>query len=321
MLKKALKYRIVLTELYNHENYQLNPEPLDESMWTMARDLYDILKPIKDATQCFSLVYEPNVHLVILKCVQIVIAFSKAEQDEIGLVELVVEMKKTWLKYFEHFPLIYGIAVILDPSIKKLGLTGMLEFYYETLNISFDVSSYVDVCVNTLRELCVIYSRQSGKSTTGSQLDSSLPNKGQRFDNTWNSILFRSRRSATTTSPETKDLDDYLSYGVEIVDDKFNIVGWWCDHAPQFPTLSLVARECLVVPASTIASESAFSAGGRVLDEKRARLAPETIRMCVCKNDWDMAELRLQGSESPPSNPKDDPMLIFDVEDLTESDA
>ena len=119
------------------------------------------------------------------------------------------------------------------------------------------------------------------------------PNKGRRFDNEWNSILFRSRMSSFSSSPETKDLDDYLSYGVENIDADYNILLWWSSHSAQFPTLSLVAREYLVVPASTIASESAFSAGRRVLDEKRASLAPDTIRMCVCKKDWDMAEIRL----------------------------
>ncbi|KAH9615632.1 hypothetical protein KSS87_014414 [Heliosperma pusillum] len=57
------------------------------------------------------------------------------------------------------------------------------------------------------------------------------------------------------------------------------------------------ARDVLVVPASTVASESAFSAGGRVLDDKRSRLAPPTVNMCVCKRDWDLAKIRRQGAK------------------------
>ena len=57
------------------------------------------------------------------------------------------------------------------------------------------------------------------------------------------------------------------------------------------------------------------------MDEKRARLAPETLRMCVCKKDWDMAVIRMQGSESPDTDPANDPMTIFDEDNLTESDA
>ncbi|KAH9624399.1 hypothetical protein KSS87_017954 [Heliosperma pusillum] len=37
--------------------------------------------------------------------------------------------------------------------------------------------------------------------------------------------------------------------------------------------------------------------GGRVLDDKRSRLAPPTVKMCVCKRDWDLAKIRRQGAK------------------------
>ncbi|XP_019155955.1 PREDICTED: 1-aminocyclopropane-1-carboxylate synthase 11-like [Ipomoea nil] len=43
-----------------------------------------------------------------------------------------------------------------------------------------------------------------------------------------------------------------------------------------------------------VASESAFSAGKRVLDDKRSSLAPDSIKICVMKKDWDAAEERTQ---------------------------
>nr|GMD87783.1 zinc finger BED domain-containing protein RICESLEEPER 4-like [Ipomoea batatas] len=43
-----------------------------------------------------------------------------------------------------------------------------------------------------------------------------------------------------------------------------------------------------------VASESAFSAGKRVLDYKRSSLAPDSIKICVMKKDWDAAEERTQ---------------------------
>nr|GMC92096.1 putative AC transposase [Ipomoea batatas] len=43
-----------------------------------------------------------------------------------------------------------------------------------------------------------------------------------------------------------------------------------------------------------VASESAFSAGKRVLDDKRSSLAPDSIKICVMKKDWDTAEERTQ---------------------------
>jgi hypothetical protein len=50
-----------------------------------------------------------------------------------------------------------------------------------------------------------------------------------------------------------------------------------------------MARDILVVPITTVASESSFSAGGRVIDPHRASLSTETVQMLLCGSDWVMA--------------------------------
>ncbi|KAL2892624.1 putative AC transposase, partial [Bienertia sinuspersici] len=64
---------------------------------------------------------------------------------------------------------------------------------------------------------------------------------------------------------------------------------WWKNHFAKFPVLARIAKDILTIPTSTIPSESAFSAGRRVLDEKRSCLDSQSIEMCVCKKDWDQA--------------------------------
>ena len=46
-----------------------------------------------------------------------------------------------------------------------------------------------------------------------------------------------------------------------------NLLTWWKEHVRAFPVLSIIARDLLTPPASTVASESACI-GGRVLEEK-----------------------------------------------------
>ena len=50
--------------------------------------------------------------------------------------------------------------------------------------------------------------------------------------------------------------------------------------------LSKLARDVLVVPVSTIASESAFSTGGHILDPFRSSLSPLMVQNLVCAQDW-----------------------------------
>ena len=47
-----------------------------------------------------------------------------------------------------------------------------------------------------------------------------------------------------------------------------------------------MARDFLAVPVSTVASESAFSAAGRLTDHLRSSMNAETIEALVCTKDW-----------------------------------
>ncbi|XP_019190318.1 PREDICTED: zinc finger BED domain-containing protein RICESLEEPER 2-like [Ipomoea nil] len=54
------------------------------------------------------------------------------------------------------------------------------------------------------------------------------------------------------------------------------------DYAASTP----IARDVLAIPISTVASESAFSTSGRVLDPFRSSLTPKIVEALVCTQDW-----------------------------------
>ena len=67
---------------------------------------------------------------------------------------------------------------------------------------------------------------------------------------------------------------------------ELDILNWWKVNSSRFPILSNIAREVLAIPVSTVASESTFSTGGRVLDPYRSSLTPKMVEALVCTQDW-----------------------------------
>ena len=67
---------------------------------------------------------------------------------------------------------------------------------------------------------------------------------------------------------------------------KFEILGWWKANLNRYQVLSKLARDVLVVTVSTVASKSAFSTEGRILDPFRSSLSPLMVQNLVCAQDW-----------------------------------
>ncbi|KAG8650730.1 hypothetical protein MANES_07G068232v8 [Manihot esculenta] len=61
-------------------------------------------------------------------------------------------------------------------------------------------------------------------------------------------------------------------------DSNFDALEWWKMNNMKFRILSKMARDILSIPITTVASKSAFSAGGRIIDPHRASLGVETVQ-------------------------------------------
>ena len=66
---------------------------------------------------------------------------------------------------------------------------------------------------------------------------------------------------------------------------KLDILNFWRGNEVRFPELSMMARDVLSIPVSSVASESAFSVGGRVLDQYRSSLKLDVVEAIVCSRD------------------------------------
>ena len=77
-------------------------------------------------------------------------------------------------------------------------------------------------------------------------------------------------------------VERYLADCVEEDSPNFCILNWWKVNSSKYRLLSKVAHDVLVIPLSTVASESVFSTGGHVLDPFRSFLMPNTVEMLIC---------------------------------------
>ena len=91
------------------------------------------------------------------------------------------------------------------------------------------------------------------------------------------------------------ELTNYLdSDTVSRFDDSFSIINWWHEHKLTYHVLSILTRDVLTVPVSTVSSESAFSTTGRIIEERRRRLSSEMVEILTCTKDWQAARLQQQ---------------------------
>ncbi|RZC74091.1 hypothetical protein C5167_049569 [Papaver somniferum] len=92
----------------------------------------------------------------------------------------------------------------------------------------------------------------------------------------------------------------------------FDILTWWKNNAARFDILSLIARDILVIPVSSVASESAFSTGKRILGHFGSSLRPRTVEALILLQNWlrtpiDMDPSTLEAEE------KEDDVLESDL--------
>lgn len=97
---------------------------------------------------------------------------------------------------------------------------------------------------------------------------------------------FERFESSHGISSSKSQLDIYLEETLTPRDEKLDILEYWKSNRSKWPELSLMARDILSIPITTVASESAFSIGGRVLDPFRSSILPKNVEALICARDW-----------------------------------
>ena len=315
MLKHLFPHKSPFTTFIQAQYPRDEGEPLllTEDHWMMAQKVLSFLELFYDATVTLSGVYYPTSPLMIHYLVKISLHLKNYAND-VHIRSVVQPMIDKYNKYWRDIPLLYSFAFILDPRAKMKGFTRVLRRLGNLT--STDYSAYL---VGTRARLADVYNKYdekygavrlrrtdppvlSGKSRSawdeiydddgpvlGGVILPGNPNMSR--DTSATSLLNAVRSSASNAS----ELVSYLDCDtVNHLTDDFNILDWWHQHKLTYPVLSIMAKDILTVPVSTISSESTFSMTGRIIEERRRSLKPEMVEMLTCIKDWEAAEARLQ---------------------------
>ncbi|KAK2634143.1 hypothetical protein Ddye_028935 [Dipteronia dyeriana] len=85
---------------------------------------------------------------------------------------------------------------------------------------------------------------------------------------------------------QKSQLEMYLVEPKLEISSNLDVLDFWRVNVIHYPDLSLMARDILSIPVSTVTSKSAFSVGDRVVDRYRSLLKPDVVEAIVCTRDW-----------------------------------
>ncbi|CAN1320298.1 Zinc finger BED domain-containing protein RICESLEEPER 2 [Linum perenne] len=173
------------------------------------------------------------------------------------------------------------ITVVLDPRYKLRYVKFGLELVYEKQKVQ-ELLMRVNVSLDALFNYYLVIGGNGGIETSQNG-ESALLNDEIESDKSIEEYLKgRYKREKLVEEAEKlskSELDRYL-------EENFDILAWWKRNSSDYPILGLMAKDILAVQVSTVASESAFSTSGRVLDAFRSSLTPKFVESLVCAQNW-----------------------------------
>lgn len=78
----------------------------------------------------------------------------------------------------------------------------------------------------------------------------------------------------------------YLREPRLVISCKLDVLNYWRENTTRFPILSSMARDVLSIPITTVALESTFSMGGRILNKWRSSLKSKNVDALVTCKNW-----------------------------------
>ncbi|KAG6469377.1 hypothetical protein ZIOFF_074092 [Zingiber officinale] len=314
MLEVALKYRRVFERMteewlrfmnYFSEKDDKGKErigPPNGDDWEISKAFVHFLKKFYDATLELSASKSPASQLLYQTMIALQVEIDRKRHDDSNpiLKEVACAMKNKLQMMKVIFRKLGGTPTSVKEfvdSVKQSLVTLWME--YKGINDILNVESQ-DMQI----ECDDGYGDTSGGGGPGGGLCDEL------FDDV------EAQNEEEQLQEISNEVDKYLADEIEKRSNQsFNLLEWWKGSETRYPILSMIAKDVFSIPCSTVASESAFSLGKRIVDPFRSSLSPKMVEALVCTSDWLRAE-----EFSFWKDPTDDDLELYkEIEEIEKS--
>ncbi|KAK9286316.1 hypothetical protein L1049_014706 [Liquidambar formosana] len=266
-----------------------------EEDWNHARVLAKFLETFYDASvrMSGSLYVTSNSYFHEVCAIENTIADWSKSLDPC-LSSMAVKMKDKFDRYWgniDKINMMLLVAVVLDPRYKMRYVKFGYSKVYPPTKVQELTQRVRDTMTRIFEHYEVTESTLGASSTNLSQnlngMEVDQPPISKENVKVKALHLEYAKELEEEESVHSKsELDRYLEESVEKLAPAFDVLDWWKIHCTRYRILSKVARDVLAIPVSTVASECAFSTGGRVLDQFRSSLTPKLVQCLICAQDW-----------------------------------
>ncbi|CAL5008076.1 unnamed protein product [Urochloa decumbens] len=202
---------------------------------------------------------------------------KEASTNHTELASLVWEMQEAFDEYWQNSYVWLSVPVVLDPRFKLTLIEFRLKQAFGT-----DAAKYVSVVRDTIWDLFLEYCSALDKPSV--ETSNCVVQTGGFYRDSmedWDKHLNEQTKTQALT-----ELKSYLEDGLVPRKDDFDILNWWMSNSTKYPTLSIVARDVLAIPASAMYGEAALSSEGSAIHKQWSTLNIKTIEALVCTRDW-----------------------------------
>lgn len=286
MLDVALKYKQVFPRLdIPRDDDGLGHLSAEE--WAKVEVIVAFLKDFYDFTNSVSGSSDVTVSAVYLYIGGIVhLLNEQVVNDDAICRSMAVQMKKKCDKYWDDIKkmnMFVFVGMLLDPMYKFNVLKCSLQRLYGEEK-GYELAMQVR---GRTKEIFEEYRTMYTPSSSSSEVGSSIKLRPRADLRHLPPTLFiksvtsdASKLNESVGSMHASELDRYLDDD-DVNCHDYDVLTWWKMNGHRFPILARMARDVLAIPVTTVPSESAFSAGGRTIDQFRSKLDPKVMSFTI----------------------------------------